>query len=75
MSKKAIMPEPMMALMPVAVDEFGASSLERAPLMVDTVLMMISGAADPKAMKVAPATSSRISQLAHRGRKSRIVRS
>ncbi len=66
-SKKAIIPEPMMALMPIAVDEFGASSVERAPLIVETVLMIISGAADPNAMKVAPATSSRTPHLAQHG--------
>ena len=51
----------MMAEMPSAVDGWPLAALD-ADLIVVTALMTISGAAEPNARNVAPATSSRIFQ-------------
>ena len=72
MSVSAIMPEPRIELMPRAwakaplTRSSGVSSPARRLLTVLTAAMMISGAAEPRARKDAPATSSGRLSLWHR---------
>ena len=61
----AIMPEPIIAPIPSAVSSLSSSASAISAFIVDTALMMISGAAEPNAMKEAPATSSRTFQRTH----------
>ena len=64
MRRKAMMPEPMMAPTPMeGSSEPGPLLGLAACLMVVTALTTISGAAEPNAMNVAPATSSRTCNL------------